>query len=81
MKAVLIYIINGMSIMSGCNSEKNLSKDEEDSAKLYQCSICKLHFTSKEVAVQCDDWCKNNNSCNMEIAGQSIEAIKAKKRN
>jgi len=79
MKIAIIYIIIGIGVMSGCNSEKNKSTTGADSADLYQCSICNLHFTSKEVAKQCDDWCQNNNSCNMEIAGQSIEAIKAKK--
>ena len=44
------------------------------------CSICGLHYLSKELADKCHDWCSNHNSCNLSIARQSLEAKKARTR-
>lgn len=40
------------------------------------CSICSLHYLSKELADKCHDWCSNHNSCNLSIARRSLEAKK-----
>ena len=64
--------------MSGCTDGNNLPSSSVNQSDLYECSICKLHFETKNLADRCEEWCKNNNSCNMEIAGQSIEARKRK---
>ena len=78
MKTVLIMIIIGGCVMSSCSPENASSPDTTGLSELYQCSICKLHFETKKMADKCDDWCQNNNSCNVEIAGQSIEARQGK---
>ena len=43
---------------------------------IHQCEICKLHFEDINLAQQCENWCKENQSCNHPIAKQSIEAKK-----
>jgi len=46
----------------------------------YFCEVCKLHYTSKELAEKCQAWCSTHNSCNLSIASQSVEAISYRKR-
>jgi len=41
--------------------------------KLYQCPICKMYYPTKELAKKCEDWCKNNNSCNIEIIKYAVQ--------
>lgn len=41
--------------------------------KLYQCPKCGLHYEDKETAMQCETWCEENKSCNLEITKLSIE--------
>ena len=60
--------------MNSCSPGNESSSDVSEKSELYQCSICKLHFETTQLAAQCDKWCRNNNSCNVEIASQSIEA-------
>ncbi len=40
---------------------------------LYECPICKLHYSSKLWVKRCESWCKKHPSCNLEIASHSIE--------
>ncbi|MDE1856068.1 MAG: hypothetical protein KGH49_02425 [Candidatus Micrarchaeota archaeon] len=40
----------------------------------YMCSICRLHYASRELADECHRWCSMHNSCKLSIARQSIEA-------
>lgn len=41
---------------------------------LYFCEICKLHYTTKELAEKCQAWCSTHASCNLSIARESVEA-------
>ncbi len=50
----------------------------ESNVKQYQCSICKLHYTSKGLADECYRWCSGHSSCNLKVASRSIEAKKAR---
>lgn len=43
----------------------------------YACSECALHYAEKELAERCEEWCRQHDSCNYEIASQSLEARKA----
>ncbi|MFP3215421.1 MAG: hypothetical protein RXR32_02645 [Candidatus Micrarchaeota archaeon] len=56
--------------MVGYNKEKGT----------YFCEICKLNYTSKELAEKCQAWCSTHNSCNLQIASQSVEAIASRNR-
>ncbi|MCL5404458.1 MAG: hypothetical protein M1125_01285 [Candidatus Marsarchaeota archaeon] len=40
----------------------------------YMCEICMLHYNDKNLAKRCEDWDRTHNSCNLAIAGKSIEA-------
>lgn len=46
----------------------------------YQCKICKLHYLNKAIADKCYLWCSTHDSCNLEIATQSLEALEYNKR-
>ncbi len=46
---------------------------------IFQCGVCKLHYRNKDDADKCEKWCSQNNSCNLEIARNSIEASENKK--
>jgi len=45
----------------------------------YFCEICKLNYTTKELAEKCQAWCSTHESCNLSIASQSIEAENSRK--
>ncbi|MDE1850991.1 MAG: hypothetical protein KGH54_04340 [Candidatus Micrarchaeota archaeon] len=46
----------------------------------YPCGICGLHYLSKELAERCHAWCALHDSCNLEVARQSVEAKLRAKR-
>jgi hypothetical protein len=50
--------------------------DLKKSIELYQCHECGLHYTEKETAEKCEAWCKENNSCNLEITIRSVERLR-----
>jgi len=41
--------------------------------KYYYCKYCKLVFADKTWAEKCEEWCKDNQSCNMGITKHSIK--------
>lgn len=41
--------------------------------QLYECMECGLHYAYEETAGKCEAWCIKTNSCNIEIAQQSVE--------
>ena len=43
------------------------------SIRIFQCPECGLHYNEKNVAEQCEAWCKEHKSCNLEIATHAIE--------
>ncbi len=45
----------------------------QENKKLYQCEACGFHYTEKEQAEKCEAWCKEHNSCNLEITAQAEE--------
>ena len=47
----------------------------------YKCRICKLKYRKKEFADKCERWCRENNSCNLEITKHSIELKRRKNKN
>jgi hypothetical protein len=51
-----------------------------DTAEVYQCPICQLHFHQKSVQQQCEAWCRTHPSCHLQIASQSLEANTAQAR-
>ena len=46
----------------------------------YQCSECGLHYEDKEIAENCEKWCRETQSCNLEITQYSIESKNSHKK-
>jgi len=40
---------------------------------LYSCPECGLHYKDKKWAEECEAWCKEHRSCNLEITSHAIE--------
>lgn len=45
----------------------------QNNKEVYQCEVCGFHYESKELAEKCEAWCKEHNSCNLEITGNAEE--------
>lgn len=39
----------------------------------FQCEECKFIYKGKEVAKQCEVYCKKHNSCSLEITKHAVE--------
>lgn len=46
---------------------------QKGNAEQYQCEECGLWYAEKEIAEKCQVWCKENNSCNLDIIKNAIE--------
>jgi hypothetical protein len=55
------------------NGIKPKMKNTQKQIEFYQCAECGLHYRDKETAKQCEEWCKEHNSCNLEITRHSVE--------
>ena len=40
--------------------------------KTYKCPICGFDYKEKQWAEKCEKWCKQNNSCNLEITKHAV---------
>lgn len=50
---------------------------KQDNKELYQCEECGFHYESKETAEKCEVWCREHQSCNIEITAQALENKKS----
>jgi len=41
---------------------------------LYQCEECMLHYMEEKIAEDCEEFCRENNACNIEIIKYAIES-------
>jgi len=49
-------------------------REEEYRSKLsYVCEACKLHYVDEADAKRCEDWCRENPSCSLELTLNSLE--------
>lgn len=56
------------------NMKNSLShNNQEADKKLYQCLECGLNYEEKKWAEQCDLWCREHHSCNLEIISHAVE--------
>ncbi len=51
---------------------------ETEDEKIYTCPECGLHYADEQITKQCQLWCAEHKSCNLEIAEHSIEKRSAK---
>mgnify|MGYP001565511410 len=40
---------------------------------VYTCSECKMKYHDEATAKKCEDWCKKNKSCNLDIIKYAIK--------
>lgn len=45
------------------------------------CKICKLSYEEKEWAEKCEEFCKKNHACSMEITKHAVKPEKKEKKN
>ena len=45
---------------------------QKDNKELYQCEECGFQYTDKEWSEKCEVWCKEHQSCNIEITAHAI---------
>jgi len=48
--------------------KKMMFKDK----KIYECEECKLRYKNRKYAKKCEEWCKKNKSCNIDITKYAI---------
>lgn len=48
-------------------------KIEKENQILYQCEECGFHYLEEETAKKCETWCKEHQSCNLEITKNALE--------
>ena len=41
--------------------------------KYYQCRECKFYYRNKNLAKQCEEYCKTHKSCSLEITKYAVE--------
>ena len=51
----------------------------EMAKEIYVCGICQFAYETKELAQECENWCRNHNSCSLEITKSSIGVLKTMK--
>ncbi|MER3570122.1 MAG: hypothetical protein C4348_00700 [Patescibacteria group bacterium] len=53
----------------------------KEDKKYYQCEKCGFYYETKELAEECENYCKENKSCNVEITKKAVgrEEIKTSK--
>jgi hypothetical protein len=45
-----------------------------DESNTYQCPACGLHYIDKNKAEECEEFCRANNACSLDITRFSVEA-------
>ena len=48
--------------------------------KIYKCKECNFKYKTKKLAQQCEKWCKEHKSCNIEITKHAIGFFFSKKK-
>ena len=46
---------------------------ENQGRKVYQCEECEFLYEDKDWADKCEEWCRENHSCNMEIIKHAVK--------
>jgi hypothetical protein len=59
---VLVLVVLGIIYLY-----KLIFKRNKESKKVFICSECGYEYEEKEWAIKCQNWCKENKSCNLNI--------------
>lgn len=41
--------------------------------ELYQCEECGMHYEDEKIAKECEEFCRANHACNIEIIKYAVE--------
>lgn len=44
--------------------------------KIYKCSVCGLEYLKEKWAKECEKWCREHKSCNLEITRHALKSLK-----
>ncbi len=51
---------------------KEISQGDKE---YFQCDICKFYYKTSDLAEKCENFCKKNNSCSLEITKHAVKII------
>lgn len=81
---VLVCPLSMMFMMAGMNpvrgregsqrapASNGMNHDSDKVVKMFACPKCGYLYREKELADKCEAWCKEHNSCNLEIIKHGI---------
>ncbi len=49
-----------------------VQEKQTESNVVYVCEACGFRYGTRELAEQCETWCKGHNSCNLDITSQGM---------
>jgi len=44
--------------------------------EVHICGICRFAYANKKLANECEDWCRNHNSCSLQITKNAVGILK-----
>lgn len=50
-----------------------VKKIEQNNQQLYQCEACSYLYESEDIAKQCQTWCTEHQSCNLDITKYAVK--------
>ena len=50
-----------------------VNKAVSNNVVYYQCKECSFVYKEKQTAKKCENWCRENKSCNLEIIKKSVK--------
>lgn len=51
-----------------------MDKSKMEGRQLHQCPECGLHYENQEMTQQCEAWCREHKSCNLEYIKFAVES-------
>ena len=52
--------------------KKMVKKEERGKKQYFVCEVCEFYYKNKELAKECENFCKENNGCNLEIVKYAV---------
>jgi hypothetical protein len=50
----------------------NKTTTQKDEQPIYVCPVCFLKYREKKWADACEKWCRDNNTCSVEICSHAV---------
>jgi len=69
-----INLIDNLARKTTTKSKKEkVNGKENEEMKCYYCEECGLVYANKKKAEECEEWCREHKSCNIEIIKHSLK--------